>query len=70
MSLDRNLFTLNVRPNERDPTVQDLVTPSGEVHYSKEREAGTSYRINLFGEIEQPIWSSLTLTLRGTRSMT
>jgi hypothetical protein len=61
MSLDCNLFTLNVLPNERDPTVQDLVTPSGEVHYSKEREAGTSYRINLFGELSNHL-SSLTLT--------
>jgi hypothetical protein len=49
MSLDRNLFTLNVVPNESNPAVQDLVLPSGTVHYHKEREAGPSYRINLFG---------------------
>jgi hypothetical protein len=51
MSLDRNLFTLNIVQNERDPAMQDLVIPSGVVHYSKEREAGTSYRINLFGAL-------------------
>ena len=49
MSLDRNLFTLNVVPNESNPAVQDLVLPCGTVHYHKEREAGPSYRINLFG---------------------
>jgi hypothetical protein len=58
MSLDRNLFTLNVVPNESNPAVQDLVLPSGTVHYLKEREAGPSYRINLFGAPR----SSLTCT--------
>ena len=61
MSLDRNLFTLNIVPNGRDPAFQDLVIPSGEVHYSKEREAGTSYRINLFGAFRIHL-SSLALT--------
>lgn len=61
MSLDRNLFTLSIVPNGRDPTIQDLVNPSGVVHYSKERESGTSYRINLFGALRS-ILSSLTLT--------
>lgn len=55
MSLDRNLFTLNIVQNEHNPAVQDLVIPSGEqageVHYSKEREAGAAYRINLFGAL-------------------
>jgi hypothetical protein len=49
MSLDRNLFTLTVVLNESNPAVQDLVHPSGIVHYQKEREAAQSYRINLFG---------------------
>jgi hypothetical protein len=51
MSLDRNLFTLNIVQNEQNPAVQDLVNPLGEVHYSKEREAGALYRINLFGTL-------------------
>ena len=50
MSLDRNLFTLNVVPNGSNPAVQDLILLlPGTVHYHKEREAGSSYRINLFG---------------------
>lgn len=63
MSLDRNLFTLNIVPNERDAAVQDLVHPSGAVHYSKEREAGTLYRINLFGALSSHLFS-LVLTRR------
>jgi hypothetical protein len=51
MSLDRNLFTLNIVPNESNRAVQDLVLPSGTVHYHKEREVGQSYRINLFGTL-------------------
>lgn len=61
MSLDRNLFTLSIVPNGRDPTIQDLVNPSGVVHYSKERESGTSYRINLFGVLRSILFS-LALT--------
>lgn len=55
MSLDRNLFTLNVAPNERNHAVQDLVLNTGTVHYQKEREAGQSYRINLFGALCNPL---------------
>jgi hypothetical protein len=51
MSLDRNLFTLTVVPNQSDPTVQDITLPSGAVYYHKQREGGASYRINLFGEL-------------------
>jgi hypothetical protein len=51
MSLDRNLFTLTVVPNQSDPTVQDIALPSGAVYYHKQREGGASYRINLFGEL-------------------
>jgi hypothetical protein len=58
MSLDRNLFTLNIVQNEQNPAVQDLVIPSGEVHYSKEREAGASYRINLFDPMSQSMLAS------------
>jgi len=54
MSLDRNLFTLNIVPNESNPAVQDLVLSSGTVHYHKEREGGQSYRINLFGALRDP----------------
>jgi len=60
MSLDRNLFTLNVVPNESNPAVQDLLLPSGTVHYHKERESGPSYRINLFDPMSQSLLASAT----------
>lgn len=49
MSLDRNLFTLNIVPNDKDPNVLDLVESSGTVHYHKERVHDTLYKINLYG---------------------
>ncbi|KAH9986102.1 hypothetical protein BJV74DRAFT_546014 [Russula compacta] len=58
MSLDRNLFTLNVVPNERNHAVQDLVLNTGTVHYHKEREAGQAYRINLFDPMSQSLLAS------------
>jgi len=47
MSLDQNLFTLNVMPKGSNEL--ELVEPSGTVHYRKERVIGTVYTINLFG---------------------
>ena len=52
MSLDQNLFTLNVQPNKDDPNVLDLIDPSGNGHYRKERVAGTVYKINVYGAHE------------------
>ncbi|KAI0296565.1 hypothetical protein B0F90DRAFT_1811304 [Multifurca ochricompacta] len=60
MSLDRNLFTLNIVPNENDTAVQDLVLPSGIAHYHKQRERGSSYRINLFDPMSQSLLASAT----------
>jgi len=56
LSLDRNLFTLNIVPNESNNAVQDLVLPAGTVQYHKEREGGQSYRINLFGALRGIPW--------------
>ena len=56
MSLDRNLFTLNIVPNESNNAVQDLVLPTGTVQYHKEREGGQSYKINLFGALPDLPW--------------
>ncbi|KAH9016680.1 hypothetical protein EDB83DRAFT_2438875 [Lactarius deliciosus] len=70
MSLDRNLFTLNIVPNERDPAVQDLVLPSGVVHYFKEREAGTLYRINLFDPMSQSMLASATASHASSKHKT
>ena len=47
MSLDQNLFTLNVLPKGANEF--ELVEPSGTVHYRKERVLGTVYTINLHG---------------------
>lgn len=49
MSLDQNLFTLNVIPDAANPAFTDLVDPSGAAHYKKERIGGTPYRMNLYG---------------------
>jgi hypothetical protein len=56
MSLDRNLFTLNIVPNESNNAVQDLVLPTGTVQYHREREGGQTYRINLFGAPRDLPW--------------
>ena len=50
MSLDANLFTLNIVESTEGPNLLDLVDPSGNIHYRKERVLGTEYRINLYGE--------------------
>lgn len=49
MSLDQNLFTLNVVPNKDNALVVDLVDPQGTVHYRKQREPGSVYTIHVFG---------------------
>ena len=50
MSLDQNLFTLNVLPKGTSGNELELVEPSGTVHYRKERVVGSVYTINLYGE--------------------
>lgn len=49
MSLDQNLFTLLFTPNKDDPNVTDLVDPSDNAHYRKERVLGSVYKINVYG---------------------
>lgn len=51
MSLDKNLFTLNVRPIPGTQVVE-LVDPDGTIHYRKERVDGSGglYQFNVFGE--------------------
>ena len=51
MSLDQNLFTLLFAPSKDDPNVTDLVDPSENPHYRKERVIGETYRINVYGAI-------------------
>lgn len=49
MSLDQNLFTLNVTPNAADPDVVDLVDTVGTVHYRKRKVQGETYTIEVSG---------------------
>lgn len=52
MSLDQNLFTLNIQQREGSPLIIELVDPAGTVHYRKERtqNVGALYEFNVFGE--------------------
>jgi len=59
MSLDQNLFTLNIVPSEEEKDAIDLVEPNGTVHYRKRRvhdPAGNSaYAWSLFGKLLEVI---------------
>ena len=48
--MDQNLFTLIVTPNKDDPSVIDLIDPTGNAHYRKQRVAGSVYKVNVYGE--------------------
>jgi len=50
MSLDQNLFTLNVVPSSEDPDVVDLIDPSGVVHYRKQKLTGSTYTMHVLGK--------------------
>ncbi|KXN86622.1 hypothetical protein AN958_09926 [Leucoagaricus sp. SymC.cos] len=59
MSLDQNLFTLQLIPHKDYPNVIDLIDPSGTVHYRKQRMlAGPEYKI----EVYDPLSESLLIT--------
>ena len=49
MSLDQNLFTLNVTPSTTDLDVVDLVDPAGTIHYRKRRAHGETYKVEVSG---------------------
>lgn len=49
MSLDANLFTLNFQQNKDDPNIIDLVDPSDNPHYRKQRVQTAEYKINIYG---------------------
>ncbi|KAF9453527.1 hypothetical protein P691DRAFT_719266 [Macrolepiota fuliginosa MF-IS2] len=61
MSLDQNLFTLQLTPHKDYPNVTDLVDPSGTLHYRKQRLAGSEYKI----EVYDPLSESLLITATG-----
>ncbi|EGO20541.1 hypothetical protein SERLADRAFT_476822, partial [Serpula lacrymans var. lacrymans S7.9] len=62
MSLDQNLFTLHVIPNKSDSSglILDLVDPSGNVHYRKQRVPGQVYKIEVYDPIAESLLASAT----------
>ncbi|KAI0039054.1 hypothetical protein FA95DRAFT_1567372 [Auriscalpium vulgare] len=68
MSLDQNLFTLNVTPNEKDPAIIDLIDPQGTIHYSKQKEPGSVYKINVFDPTTQALLASATAPSAASKS--
>ncbi|KZT07374.1 uncharacterized protein LAESUDRAFT_724832 [Laetiporus sulphureus 93-53] len=59
MSLDQNLFTLNITPSTEDPNVIDLVDPAGTIHYRRHRVPdSTTYIVNVY----DPTTDSLLVT--------
>ncbi|KZV65112.1 hypothetical protein PENSPDRAFT_587366 [Peniophora sp. CONT] len=70
MSLDQNLFTLNVILDATNPTITDLVDPSGEPHYKKERIGGTPYRMNLYDPHSEALLASATAPEASSKAKT
>ncbi|EJD48273.1 hypothetical protein AURDEDRAFT_101921 [Auricularia subglabra TFB-10046 SS5] len=61
MSLDQNLFTLNIVPSETEPDATDLVEPNGTVHYRKRRvPAGEQYTWSLYDSHSDGLLSTVT----------
>ncbi|TDL23806.1 hypothetical protein BD410DRAFT_151248 [Rickenella mellea] len=60
MSLDQNLFTLNVVPKQSDPNIVDLVDPAGNAHYRKERVAGPTYTIHVYDPLSESLLATAT----------
>ena len=67
MSLDQNLFTLNVVPDASNPAFTDLLDPSGEAHYKKERLSEPPYRMNMYGASSTPLGGYKNAERRATR---
>ncbi|KZV98779.1 hypothetical protein EXIGLDRAFT_831994 [Exidia glandulosa HHB12029] len=64
MSLDQNLFTLNIVPSQDEPDAIDLVEPDGTLHYRKRRAAATpqdaSYSWSLFEPLSNSVLSTVS----------
>ncbi|KAK7683402.1 hypothetical protein QCA50_013665 [Cerrena zonata] len=60
MSLDQNLFTLNIEPSKDDPNVLDLTDPSGNAHYKKARVPGNVYKINVYDPLSESLLATAT----------
>lgn len=51
MSLDQNLFTLNIVQRPNAPHIIELIDPQETIHYRKERVNGPTYSFNVFGAL-------------------
>ncbi|OBZ65263.1 hypothetical protein A0H81_14779 [Grifola frondosa] len=60
MSLDQNLFTLNLTPDPDDRNVVDLIDPSGTTHYRKRRVPGSVYRIDVYDPVSDSLLATAT----------
>ncbi|OSD00127.1 hypothetical protein PYCCODRAFT_1394061 [Trametes coccinea BRFM310] len=60
MSLDQNLFTLNVSQRADDRNVLDLVDPNGVAHYSKRRIPSNEYNIEVFDPLSESVLATVT----------
>ncbi|KAJ3928693.1 MAG: hypothetical protein NXY57DRAFT_901520 [Lentinula lateritia] len=60
MTLDQNLFTLQIKPSPADPTLVDLADSSGNVFYRKERSFGVGYNVSLYDFISQSLLVTAT----------
>ncbi|EMD38768.1 hypothetical protein CERSUDRAFT_92805 [Gelatoporia subvermispora B] len=70
MSLDQNLFTLNVTPHPDEPTVIDLIDPKGTVHYRKQRVSGNVYHIDVYDPVSESLLASATAPSATTKHKT
>ncbi|KAI0763834.1 hypothetical protein BD413DRAFT_202538 [Trametes elegans] len=60
MSLDQNLFTLNVSPRADDRNVLDLVDTDGVAHYTKRRLPATEYTIEMLDPLSESVLATVT----------
>ncbi|KAI0819584.1 hypothetical protein BC628DRAFT_1401730 [Trametes gibbosa] len=60
MSLDQNLFTLNVTARADDIDTLDLTDPNGVVHYTKRRVPGTEYTIEVSDPLSESVLATVT----------
>ncbi|KAI0628208.1 hypothetical protein C8Q77DRAFT_1068400 [Trametes polyzona] len=60
MSLDQNLFTLNVTARPDDRNTIDLIDPNGVVHYTKRRVPGTEYTIEMLDPLSESVLATVT----------
>ncbi|KAH9829983.1 uncharacterized protein C8Q71DRAFT_788121 [Rhodofomes roseus] len=70
MSLDQNLFTLNVTVSSEGPDVIDLVDPAGTVHYRKRKVQSETYTIELYDPLSTSLLATATAPLATSKQKT